>query len=269
MPVLRLDDVDLQYETHGEGPPILFCSATATHGDVWKFYQVEAFARDHRVIIYDQRGTGGSAVRSKDFSTQRLAADAAALLDHLDATPAIVLGHSNGGRVAQMLTVTHPTKVWKLILASSGGASDGRGIPLAMCLELAEKGYSAHLRDQAINLGFSQHYIATHPEDLERYLAVRLKNPPSLEVYLRHVIGRQDFDLGDRVKTIQAPTLVMVGDDEDHGPPGHMTHLGYAKILAKDIPNARLVVLKGEGHYYYFSDPRTTNRLIREFIEES
>ena len=98
-------------------------------------------SRDHKVIIFDQRGTWRSPVRSNDFSTQRLAADAAALLDAVGAGPAIVLGHSNGGRVAQLLALDYRDKVRKIILASSGGTHGSRGVPLDMCLGLVEMGY--------------------------------------------------------------------------------------------------------------------------------
>src|SRR5689334_3140800 len=76
MPTLRLDDAELHYEVFGDGPPFLFMSQTATSGGYWKAFQVPEFARDHRVIVYDQRGTGRSPTRAADFSTQRLAQDA-------------------------------------------------------------------------------------------------------------------------------------------------------------------------------------------------
>ena len=266
MPVLNLDDADINYEVHGSGPAMLFCSATATHGDVWKFYQVPEFSRDHAVITYDQRGTGKSPLRSKECSNARLVADAAALLDHLRAGPAIVCGHFNGGRVAQGLAVARPDCVTKLVLLSSGGASKSRGIPIGMVVDLVRMGYEPWVRAQAISNGFSKAWIAANPQELERYLAVRLASPPSLENYLRHVVGRQAFDLGPRVRDIRAPTLVMVGDDEDHGAQGDTTHLGYARILAKEIPGARLVTLPGQGHYYYFSAPGATHAAMREFL---
>lgn len=266
MPTLGLDDADLYFETHGDGPPFLFCSATATGGDVWKLCQVPEFSRDHQVIIYDQRGVGRSPARSTDFSTQRLAADVAALLDHLGAREAIVCGHSNGGRIAQLLALDYPGRVGKLILASSGGTHRSKGIPLAMCVELAEKGYARMLREHATEAGFTKAYVAAHPAEVERFLAVRLADPPPLEIFLRHVIGRQEFNSGGRVKDIAVPTLVLVGDDEGHGRPGSETHLDFARSLAGDIPHARLVVLEGQGHYYYFSAAEQTNRVIREFI---
>jgi pimeloyl-ACP methyl ester carboxylesterase len=72
MPILNLDDTQLYYETHGEGRPFLFNAATATWGELWKFHQVDDFSPNHRVTIFDQRGTGRSKTQSKDFSTERL-----------------------------------------------------------------------------------------------------------------------------------------------------------------------------------------------------
>jgi pimeloyl-ACP methyl ester carboxylesterase len=265
MPILHLDDADIHYDVAGEGPALLFCSATATHGEVWKLCQVPDLSRDHRIITFDQRGTGRSPVRSTDFSTQRLTADAAALLDAVGAGPAIVLGHSNGGRVAQLLALDYRDKVSKIILASSGGTHGSRGVPLDMCVGLVEMGYAAYMRDHATRFGFTRDFAAKHPDRLERFLEVRLGNPTQLEIFLRHVIARQEYNAGHRVKDIAVSTLVLIGDDEDHGPPGHVTHRAFAESLARDIPDARLVVLEGQGHYYYYSAAEETNRIIREF----
>ena len=266
MPFLSIEGGTLHYDVEGDGPPMLFCSSTATHGDVWKFHQTGFFSRTHRVITFDQRGTGQSITSSQDFSTKRLAADAALLLAHLGAQPAVVCGHSNGGRVAQYLAVEHPDAVGRLVLMSSGGDSGAQGIPLNLCKEMVALGYDPWVRDQAIRLGFTREYVEANLEDLERFLAVRLAAPPSLDTYLRHVLGRQEFNLGERIKRIKAPTLVMVGEDEDHGPPGHITHCAYARRLSAEIPNARFVMLKGQAHYYYYSDPCTTNPVISDFI---
>ena len=97
MPYLQRPDLKLYYEAYGEGPPFLFVSETACHGEVWKPFQVPEFSRDHRVIIYDQRGTGRTDKPSAEYSTKTLADDAAALLEHLGAEQAIVYGHLMGG----------------------------------------------------------------------------------------------------------------------------------------------------------------------------
>ena len=267
MPFLKLIDLDLYYEVHGEGPPFLFISETACHGEVWKTYQVPEFSRDHRVIIYDQRGSGRSGKPSVEYTTKMLADDAAALMDHLGAERAIVYGHSMGGRVAQLLALDYPQKVKKLILASSGTSHTKKGIPLKMCLDLVDKGYERYSRDHAVRIGFTKRFIEEHPEQIEKYLKVRLANLPPLEFYLRHVIARQEHDTSERLKDIRVPTLIMVGEDEG-SIESDMSHRTSADILARSIPSAKFVVFPDQGHSYFFAIPEATNKAIRDFLEE-
>jgi pimeloyl-ACP methyl ester carboxylesterase len=266
MPYVKLRDLKLYYEVHGEGQPFLFISETACHGEVWKTYQVPEFSRDHRVIIYDQRGTGRTDKPSVEFTTTTLADDAAALLDHLGADQAIVYGHSMGGRVAQLVALDHPQNVNKLILASSGASHTTRGIPLKDCLELVEKGYEKYARAHALRIGFTERFVREHPERVKEFLEIRLANLPPLECYLLHVMARQAHDTGDRLKDIRVPTLIMVGDDETKTT-SDISHWAAAEILARDIPNAKLVVLPDSGHYYFFTKAEETNRFMREFLQ--
>jgi 3-oxoadipate enol-lactonase len=266
MPFLNLSDADIYYETYGEGKPFLFNAGTATHGEVWKRHQIPEFSRDHQVIIYDQRLTGKTKTRSRELSTKRLADDAAALLDHLGARKAIVLGHSMGGRVAQLLTLDHPEKIGTLILASTGASFPSRGIPIKMCLDLVEKGYDRYLREHSLEVGFTKAFIATHRNVVDEFLAVRLANPPPLEGFLRLVIARQETDTSQRLKHIHVPTLVMVGEAEAQADASGISHVSSSQALARGIPGARFDVLPGQGHYYPFVDPQATHKVVREFL---
>ena len=269
MPFLNVGDADIHYETFGEGTPFVFCTATATHGEVWKRYQVPEFSRDHKVIIHDQRGTGKSKLRSKDVTTKRLADDIAALLDHLGASKAVVLGHSIGGRVAQLLALDHPDKVGKLILASTGASFPGRGIPLGMCLALVEKGYEPYISEHSRKVGFTPEFIAANREIVEEFLKVRLADPPPLEIFLRFVIGRQETDTSGRLKDIHVPTLVMVGEAEGQSDASGISHMTSSEVLARGIPGAKFVTLPGQGHYYPFVEPGPFHAAIRRFLAES
>jgi aminoacrylate hydrolase len=266
MPFVKLPDAELHYEAFGEGPPLLFLSATAWHGGVWTLHQVPDLSRDHRIVVFDQRGIGTSAASGADFSTKRLAQDAIALLDHLGIRKASLLGHSNGGRVAQLIALDWPDRVEKLILASSGATHASKGIPVGMCLEMVEKGYPAYVRDHAIEVGFTKDFVAKNPAKVEALLKERLDNLPKLENFLRYVVARQESDTTSRLKAIRAPTLVMIGDDEDHGAAADATHMAFAKVLARDIPGAKLMVFPGQGHYYLFMEPEKANAAIREFL---
>ena len=266
MPYLDLKDVQLYYEVHGEGPPFIFLSETACDGAVWKIYQVPEFSPDHRVVIFDYRGTGLSSKPDMKYTTKMFAADAAALLDHLGMEQAIVCGHSMGGRVAQLLALDHPRKVKKLILASSGAAHPGhQGIPSRICKEMVERGYERYVREHTIEVGWTERYAEAHRDLIDKYLAVRMANLCPLECYLRHVIARQEHDTSRRLRDIKVSTLILVGED-DHAVVSDMSHRTGADILARGIPRSKLVTLANERHSYFYSEPETSHKIIRDFI---
>ena len=267
MAFLKRQDTEIYYEVHGEGRPFLFCSATGVDGQCWKAYQVPEFSRDHKVIIFDYRGTGRSSKTVMKYTTTMFAADTAAILDELGAEGAIVCGHSNGGRVAQALALDYPRKVSRLILASSGAPfSETKGIPLKLCHGMIEKGFEKYVREHTIETGWTPEFVAAHRDVVDKFLAVRMAGIAPLACYLRHVIARQEHDTSARLKDIQIPTLVMIGEDE-HAATGDLSHRASADILRRDISHAKFVVLPGQRHHYWVSDPVAVHKAIREFIE--
>jgi pimeloyl-ACP methyl ester carboxylesterase len=267
MPFISRDGAEIYYEVHGDGPALLFCSVTGVDHQAWKFHQVPEFSRDHKVILFDYRGTGKSSKRIEKYSIKMFTDDAAAILDHLGIEQAIVCGHSMGGVVAQLLALDYPSKVKKLILASSGSAHPGaQGIPLAMCRDLVRDGFETYIRKHTIETGWTKKFVAENPELIEKFLQVRMSGIAPLENYLYFVLARQEHDHMARLKDIKVPTLVMVGDDENHGATDN-THWSTAHQLARAIPNAKLIVLAGEGHHYLATNPAAAHEAIREFIK--
>jgi pimeloyl-ACP methyl ester carboxylesterase len=268
MPYLTLKDAEIYYEVHGSGPPFLFCSVTGLDHQAWKFHQISEFSRDHRVIVFDYRGTGKSSKTIQRYSIKMFSDDAAALLNHLDAEQAIVCGHSMGGVVAQLMALDYPRKVKKLILASSGSSHPGaHGIPLATCRDMVRLGFEGYIREHTIETGWTKEFVAAHPDLIENFLRVRMSGIAPLENYLYFVLARQEHDHTDRLKEIRFPALVLVGDDERHGA-ADRTHYDAAHHLAKAIPNAKLVVLEGEGHHYLATNPTIAHKAIRTFLSE-
>ena len=268
MALLQLEDVEFYYEVHGQGQPILLLSETACDGEIWKSYQVPEFSRDHRVILLDYRGTGRSGKPSTKYTTKVFADDAAALLEHLKADQAIVIGHSMGGRVAQLLALDYPQKVKKLVLASTGASyPETKGLPLKICKEMVEWGYERYVRDHSVQVGFTEAFVKTYPERVGKYLEVRMANLTPVEYYLRHLIARQEHDTSGRLKGIHIPTLILVGED-DRNVTSDVSHRSSADILEHEIPHARLVILPGERHSYFFVNPESAHRAIRDFLKE-
>ena len=270
MPYVKAKDgIDIYYEVSGRGTPFLFLSETACDGAVWNLYQVPEFARDHQAVIFDYRGTGLSGKPSIKYSTEMFADDAATILDHLGLEGAVVCGHSMGGRVAQLLALDHPRKVSKLILASSGAAHPGdRGIPLRIAKEMVEMGYEKYVREHTILVGWTEIYARNHMNLIEKYLQVRMAKLCPVEFYFRHVLARQEHDTSRRLKDIKVPTLIVVAT---------MIILlsatcrtAAALIFSpRGIPNSKLVVLPGERHSYFYTEPENVHGMIREFLKET
>jgi pimeloyl-ACP methyl ester carboxylesterase len=266
MPHLKVQDTEIYYEVHGDGPPFLFCSVTGLDHQAWKFHQVREFSRDHKVIVFDYRGTGKSSKTVQKYTIEMFTGDAAAILDHVGAEQAIVCGHSMGGVVAQLLALDYPQKVKKLVLASSGSSHPGaKGIPLAMCRDMVRMGFEGYIRQHTIETGWTKEFVTAHPDLIETFLQVRMSGIAPLENYLHFVLARQEHDHTDRLQEIRVPTLVLVGDDEKHGATDK-THWHAAHELARAIPDAKLVVLPGQGHHYLATNPEVAHKAIREFI---
>jgi pimeloyl-ACP methyl ester carboxylesterase len=266
MPTVTIQGAEIYYEVQGQGQPFLFFSETACDGEIWKLFQVPEFAKDHMVIVHDYRGTGRSSKPSIDYTTRMFCDDAMAILDHLHVKDAIVLGHSMGGRVAQLVALEYPERVKKLILASSGASFPGpAGLPLTMCKEMIEWSYEKYVRAHTIQVGFTDEFVKANPDRIEVFFRARLANLCAVEFYLRHVLARQAHDTSQRLKNIRVPTLVIVGEKEGD-PSVVMTHRMSADILARGIPGAKFIVLPNQKHNYFASDPDTVHKVIREFL---
>jgi pimeloyl-ACP methyl ester carboxylesterase len=90
MPFFKRGDVEIYYAVHGQATPLMFFCETACDCEVWKIHQVPEFARDHMVVTQDYRGTGRSSKPTSQYTTADFVDDAIAILDHLNAGPAIV-----------------------------------------------------------------------------------------------------------------------------------------------------------------------------------
>jgi pimeloyl-ACP methyl ester carboxylesterase len=269
VPFLKHDGIEIHYEFHGTGTPLLFFSETACAGDIWNTFQVPEFSRDHLVVTHDYRGTGRSTRPTAQYSCEDFVDDAAAILDHLNAGPAILLGHSLGGRVAMLMALRYPEKVRKLIVASVGpGVTNAPPIPFKMCREMVEWGYEKYVREHTLEVGWTPEYIEKHRDRVEGFLKVRMGNLPTLEDYLRHVVARQACDLSTRLRDIKQPTLVIVGA-EDHGSATGASHRQTSEAMAKALPNGRFAVIPKEAHNYFMTNPDEAHRIIRKFLLSS
>lgn len=115
MPIVHIGEVDLYYETHGDGYPFLMINGLGSSVEMWSPFW-KRIAEHYKVIIFDNRGVGRSTVPETPYTIPRMAEDAAGLLNALGIPQAFVYGASMGGRIAQSLVLDFPQKVRALVL---------------------------------------------------------------------------------------------------------------------------------------------------------
>jgi len=258
MPLVDRPRHVIHYEEHGDRqkPPVLLIMGLAVSSRAWDRLP-QLLARDFRVLVFDNIGTGKSGKRGYAYSMKELAADAAAVLDFACARSAHVFGVSMGGMIAQELAIRKPERLRSLALGCTF-ASWRKGVApsFATKLDLA-----------LVNLGFAT------PERLGRVLVssdFHSKDPRRIVEWLRdseqaalryaaaQVIAIARHHTLDRLHRIRAPTLVITGTAD------RLVPFANSEVLARNIPDARLHLLHGAGHCFPLEREEETVRVLRE-----
>jgi len=118
MPKTKTNGIELYYQIHGEGKPLVLISGLGY--SLWQWHKMVPFLAEHfQVVIFDNRGAGQSQKPDGPYTAQMLAADTVGLLEALNIEKATIMGHSMGGFIAQAIALDFPQKVEKLILGST------------------------------------------------------------------------------------------------------------------------------------------------------
>jgi 3-oxoadipate enol-lactonase len=274
MSIAKIGSLDLYYEEHGAGEPLLLIMGLAADSTAWMF-QVPEFAEKYRTIVFDNRGVGRSSKPAGTYSIHEMADDAAALLDVLHVQRAHVVGVSMGGMIAQELALRHPERVHGLVLACTFPEPDAdiernRRFSVQQLGGSITDGGDVQIDLKAINpmdflqqllpLVFNQEFIANELPKLLQVFSGALQYGFSMEAILGQVGAVMNHKATDRLGKITAPTLVITGDADRLIPPAN------SDILAKGIPGAKLVKIPGGSHGFNFETPEVFNRAVLEFL---
>ncbi len=259
----NVDGIGLHYEASGEGFPLLLIMGLGANLDWWDPRLVDGLSRGFRTIRFDNRGTGRSDGSEEEYTMQRLADDAAGLLDALGIARAHVLGISMGGMIAQELALAHPEKIGRLILASThcGGP---HAVPpseeaLGIMARIATGASAEETARLSVALCFTKEAAQENPGAIDAWVREVLKAPTSHETLLRQLGAIAGFDTYDRLPGLKVPTLVLHGKQDILIPPEN------GSILAKAIPGSHLVLLEHSAHGLA-EDMDDALRSVREFL---
>ncbi len=266
MPVTTLNGIRLSYEVTGTGPLVVLIMGSGSPGRVWRTHQVPALvAAGFRVATPDNRGIAPSDEGAAGISIEDLAADTAALIEHLGGGPAHIVGTSMGSRVVAELALSRPGLVATAVMM----AAAGRPHPLAHTYNRGEQA----MHDEGVQLppqyaaavkamlNLSPHTLhdadtAQQWLDIFEYTAT-IK--PSAGVRAQLAMDRSRDRLADYARII-APSLVIGFADDRMAPPA------FGREIADAIPSARYLEIERCGHYGYLERPDEVNRAIIDFL---
>jgi len=262
MPVARGNGINIYYEVHGDGDPLVLIQCLGGNSVDWQF-QTPVFAERYRVVIFDNRGSGRSEAPPPRYSVVEMADDALALMDVLGIERAHILGLSLGGFIAQELALRSPQRVDRLVLAATAARLPALSRhALRVWLRMAEERVSEETRFLEMFSWLFSSRLLEDESQVATMLGFFVQNPyPQLpEGYSGQIAACLAHDTRHRIKAIAAPTLVMAAGEDILVP------VAAAEELASGIPRARLAVIPGGGHAFGGELPDQFNRAVLEFL---
>ena len=280
MPKAKVNEINIAYDVNGQGKPLVMIMGLGGTRQSWVF-QKRTFSKRFKVITFDSRGIGKSDKPDEPFTIRTMANDTIGLMNHLSIDKAHVLGVSHGGRVAQEVAINYPDRVIKLVLASTNTGAEGiDDLPPEMLRAFGRRERSG--QSDIIYAGMKkctlcqaelqgkeiwEHMWAAHRPRMFEWakcidfpkiislsfnkrfyrifilpLALLQLKLGGVEAHIRLIEASVGNSTLERLHLIEAPTLVILGTEDEFCPPRSI------EALATRIPNARLVKIEGGSH---------------------
>ena len=264
MPIAALDNIFIYYEVHGAGPPLLLIAGLASDSQSWRTI-IPELARDHLVIIPDNRGVGRSTQTGIDISIGIMADDCIALLDYLGIPTAHMLGHSMGGFVALDCSLRYPQRLSSLTLAGTAAHNSRRNIQLFQkWADDLESGMDTAAWFAAVFPWLFTSKLLNDTQAMEmaiRY-AVDYPYPQAATAFGKQIEALAAFDCSNRLTDINLPTLVI------HGKEDLLFPAEQSIGLLGQIPRSRTCLIEGAAHSIHLENPGDFVTAILDFLKD-
>jgi len=260
MPFAEVNGTTLHYRFDGpeKGLLVMFSNALAADLTMWEF-QVPALVKAGcRVLRYDSRGHGHSAVPEGPYSIEMLSADAVGLMDALHLDKVHFCGLSKGGMVGQMLGSQYGDRLISLTLSSTAASMPPREI-WDERIETVRKSGLAAVVDATIDRWFTKVGQTLLASSIEKVRHVILKTP--VEGFCGCCAAIRDMDQRETIRSVFTPTLVMVGE-HDSGTP-----IWAAEQIHQRITSSALMIVPDAAHFAHMEQSSMFNHALLEFIE--
>ncbi len=258
MTIADLGGVQLNYRIDGapDGAPIVFANSLGTNLHLWDGV-LPHLPDGLRIIRYDKRGHGQSAVPPGPYAMGALIRDAEALLDHLEVRDCVFVGLSIGGMIGQGLAVKRMDQIRALVLSNTAAKIATPEIWQDR-MEVVRTGGIDALADGTMERWFSRDFRATNQHLAWREMMVS----QPLEGYLACCAAIAGTDFYTPTSGLRLPTLGIAGNEDGSTPPD------LVRETVDLIPGARFELMRQAGHLPCVEKPAEYAALLRQFLTE-
>lgn len=258
MPLQRINDCDLHYETHGAGRETLLFSHGFLFSTTQFHHQIDHFKARYHIVAYDHRGQGRSAVAASSAALAQLADDAAVLIQTRHLQPVHFVGAGVGGVVGLALALQHPQLVSSLTLVGMDGDMEMRHLGFRLMawgmLSLGVGPFLSPLMQWLFGPSF-----LSNDDRIEERLFWQERLLANRKSVIRSVCAGARVQLMPQVSQIQCPTLLLAGTED------RLIALDGVRRLQALIPNATLKLIYHAGHNPLVEEPHQCHHAMDQF----
>jgi 3-oxoadipate enol-lactonase len=242
VPIAELPDGNIHYRLDGndQAPTVMLSNSLGTNLSMWDG-QLPALTERYRVLRYDSRGHGRSAVTPGPYTIEQLARDALALLDALGVAQVRFCGLSMGGMVGQWLGTNAAPRLSRLVLCNTAARIGTAEIWNAR-IDAVNKGGMAAIVESVLTRWYTAPFIAAAPNAIDKTREMLLTTPAA--GYAASCAGIRDMDQRGSASRISVPTLVISGTHDVATPAAdgrflaeHIAGAEYVELAAAHLSN--------------------------------
>ena len=258
MPKQLANNINVYYEIHGEGQPLVFIHGLGSSTQDWE-PQVAEFAKSFKVITFDLRGHGQSDKPAGPYTLSQYSDDLAGLLQALGIASAHIVGISLGGGIAFQFAIDHPTQVKTMTIVNSAPTL---GDPAQVKPEIDRRvGIVQQMGMRAMGQALAPNLFPKpeHAALRESFVESWAQNDP--QAYIEATRSMLDWNVIAQLGAIKCPSLIIAAD-QDYSP------VAVKEAYIKLMPNAQLVVIPDSHHATPIERPAEFNAALAKFLAE-